>query len=1387
MVPTLTKLKGRDNYKIWIYEIQSNAQIYGVWDAIINPDTMLPPEQQAFALSLLFRNTIPSIQTALTAYSTAPKAWQYLSEQYNKQNIAQLVKEVQDLTFLDYNFFSTIESFQQKAQIILQRLLDYSGSPENAFYALFASHLLLAIGKANSAARASIEDSINLQQRSNPKDILDYIFQRLFSFRLPKGRKDPVKAPQVNSSNTSASLPCSACNRPHGPICFVLDPSKAPRRTQSHFKSLHQAYKAGKAKKDNKKETEDAEKTESGQLGLVQSVQSNQSQPAIWFDSGADDSICPDRSLFVELEPCYRRFNTASGSPLIAKGKGVILLYSPSAQSIRNVYYCPEAKSTLISAQWFLKHRMQFAYEANNKAHIEIDGGRRVLALDLSGRIPRIIHSPPINAVTRRQNGAKAGAGAGAESGHQQTGSGPGSGPQEMETGPNGQRSQGNSLNEPQSNDLRHQKNAENSKISDLQQPSQSVEKSSNHAPVTKTKIPRSTLDQWHQRLAHLSRTQIRKLHAAKLIHITKSIGDPSSCDTCLESKTTRKPSASPSQLPKATRPFERLHFDLIGGQKSFPITTGLYKYILLVTDDYSGYSWAWAIKSKSQSVSKLLWLFKALKTRYPISGSGSTPFNPGVVYLHTDDAAEWESKEFRDFVTKWGLTVEISAPYAHEQNGKAERHNRILLNLLRSLLIQSRLPNTFWPVILPLALLHKNMAPKPQFGQKGHKATPYQELFDRPSPLYAQVRPCGALVWVTQGIKPQNKLAAKAVPMAYLGHEGTKKYILWDGSSIRKSRDVYFTDQCWMDYIEDLRPSAPLQQDQEDAQHQLDSALQEQNQNQNPSLPKQDLVRVVIPYLPPSINAIQADLAQSLAAAKPNSYQEAMASPQSNQWLLSMKEEFDALQQQGTWTEIPRNNVSKGERILTGKWVYDIKPNGRYKSRWVIRGFQQQLDPWETTRAAVVKGTTLRIFLHIAVSFNWDIYFVDIKNAFLNGTHSGRPIYLRLPNGFKKKDTVCQLNKSLYGLKTAAITWYLDLVEKLVSVGFRTSQHDECLFIRESTFVLVHVDDLAVFNDPSHTVKEELNAFFNLSVPSQDRYLGLEVQKQADGAIKLSQEAYTAEILLEFRDLIRQSNTPISKRAQGNDAKAPATEVTHFQRLIGKLMFLACQTRPDLMYAVIHVSSYASNPSSSAWEVARDILGYLSQTSKHSLRIQKGAPLLPLGQPISGQPISGQPNFGQYELQITQFCDASFATGSKGRSITGAITLLGGTPLLWFSRQQTSVATSTAHSEFIAAYDATLAVLPLYPLLSEILPDHAIPKPRLITDNLATLTTANSGLLTRQNRHFLVKYYWLHEQLDNNELTAGWIPTDQQLADLLTKPPTPQMIEFFCSSIGLG
>jgi hypothetical protein len=96
------------------------------------------------------------------------------------------------------------------------------------------------------------------------------------------------------------------------------------------------------------------------------------------------------------------------------------------------------------------------------------------------------------------------------------------------------------------------------------------------------------------------------------------------------------------------------------------------------------------------------------------------------------------------------------------------------------------------------------------------------------------------------------------------------------------------------------------------------------------------------------------------------------------------MEKELNALNKKETWIEIPKKEA-KG-KILSGKWVYRIKPDGTYKSRWVIRGFEQQLNPWDETRAAVVQGTTTRTLLALAAKYDWDIEVIDVNNAFLNG-----------------------------------------------------------------------------------------------------------------------------------------------------------------------------------------------------------------------------------------------------------------------------------------------------------------------------------------------------------------------------------------------------------------
>ncbi len=486
------------------------------------------------------------------------------------------------------------------------------------------------------------------------------------------------------------------------------------------------------------------------------------------------------------------------------------------------------------------------------------------------------------------------------------------------------------------------------------------------------------------------------------------------------------------------------------------------------------------------------------------------------------------------------------------------------------------------------------------------------------------------------------------------------------------------------------------------------------------------------------------------------------------------MEKEINALNNKQTWTEVPKKEV-KDQKILSGKWVYRIKEDGTYKSRWVIRGFEQQLNPWDETRAAVVQGTTTRILLALAAKYDWDIEVVDVDNAFLNGIiPENREIYLHMPTGFSKPGMVCKLQKALYGLKEAALAWYITLRDALEELGLKASQHDECLFMnanpKEPLYVTVHVDDIKVCGPNAKAFKQQIQQKFPVKQHNLEHYLGLDIKRdRAQRTIHVSQASYTASIIKDFGHLAADSNVPLSRRIQDDNSKREPTptEVHLYQQIVGKLMHLACKTRPDLFLAVVSASRHNLKPSPDAWRAIHEILGYISRTPTHGITIQ---------------------GKDDDEIQLRQYSDASFATGTNGRSISGRITLLNGTPITWQSKQQTMVATSTCHSEYIAAYEATLQALPIQDQLQEILTplSVSVPSPLLCVDNTAAITSANKGILTRQNRHFLTKYYWLHEQVDEGNITVKYVNTKEQLADSLTKPAIRSVLDTFCKDIQL-
>jgi hypothetical protein len=178
--------------------------------------------------------------------------------------------------------------------------------------------------------------------------------------------------------------------------------------------------------------------------------------------------------------------------------------------------------------------------------------------------------------------------------------------------------------------------------------------------------------------------------------------------------------------------------------------------------------------------------------------------------------------------------------------------------------------------------------------------------------------------------------------------------------------------------------------------------------------------------------------------------------------------EELKSHEEKGTWAVVP---LDKGIKPVTSRWVTTDKygPDGnvtRHKARLVARGFQQEegLD-YEETFASVVKSASTRILLALAAICHWHIHQGDVKTAFLN-SDLDKPVYMKPPKDVQLTRGCCLLLlKALYGLKQSPRVWYQKLRDTLVCWGWRTSAYDPCVFINDTTRLIleVHVDDINV------------------------------------------------------------------------------------------------------------------------------------------------------------------------------------------------------------------------------------------------------------------------------------------------------------------------------------
>ncbi|GKF97502.1 retrotransposon protein, putative, ty1-copia subclass, partial [Tanacetum coccineum] len=143
------------------------------------------------------------------------------------------------------------------------------------------------------------------------------------------------------------------------------------------------------------------------------------------------------------------------------------------------------------------------------------------------------------------------------------------------------------------------------------------------------------------------------------------------------------------------------------------------------------------------------------------------------------------------------------------------------------------------------------------------------------------------------------------------------------------------------------------------------------------------------------------------------------------------------------------------------------------YKARLVVKGYTQTpgID-YEETFFLVVDIRAIRILIAIAAFYNYEIWQMDVKTAFLNG-YLSKEVYMEQPEGFvnpKYPNQVCKVKRSIYGLKQASRQWNKQINDKIKKFGFTQNRDEPYVYLKASrsnvTFPILYVDDILIMGN---------------------------------------------------------------------------------------------------------------------------------------------------------------------------------------------------------------------------------------------------------------------------------------------------------------------------------
>jgi hypothetical protein len=535
--------------------------------------------------------------------------------------------------------------------------------------------------------------------------------------------------------------------------------------------------------------------------------------------------------------------------------------------------------------------------------------------------------------------------------------------------------------------------------------------------------------------------------------------------------------------------------------------------------------------------------------------------------------------------------------------------------------------------------------------------------------------------------------------------------------------------------------------------------------------------------------------------------------------WRKAIEKEMKNVMPAFKFTDNVDGKETIGLQKIKCHMIFDVKMDFTRKARFVAGGHMTE-PPASITYSSVVARDSVRIAFMLAALHEVDVLAADIGNAYLNAPCREKVYCMCGPEFGPNEGKTALIVRALYGLKSSGAAWRAHLAQTMHDIGFKPTRADPDVWIRPAIkpdgykyyeYVLIYVDDILCCSHKAKDIMDTLAGLYRLKEDPKTgkkydkptRYLGANLcEYKLDDDMNtywsISAEEYVKEAVRNVEAELDKVGMKFNSRIQGPMATGykPELDVTplldpgranYYQNLIGILRWSVELGRIDIHYHVAVLSRYLAAPREGHLEQVFSIFAYLKRHLTYKL-VMDSTPVtwdekkFPKHNWDDFYPDAAEqlpPNMPEprgKSVQINCFVDADHAGDVVSRrSHTGIILYVNRAPIIWYSKRQNTVETSTFGSEFIAMKIATEMIEGLrYKLRMFGVP---IDGPaNVFGDNQSVITNASVPESPLKKKHVAICYHRVREACASDTIRIAKEKSETNLTDILTKNvPRPQ------------